>query len=165
MTTLGPSNLTLELPAATPDFTARVDSGLGLLVECRITGSRDFHENTLLKTLSPIIKINQNLCTVAKFLSRVRCRRSWIPWMPVPYFMNNRVPGSRQSAWIEISAFVLYPLLTNAADRWRIDPFKRVRFFLCFVTELFNLFSLQELAVLSRGQLLVSLERIFLKYY
>lgn len=26
-------------------------------------------------------------------------------------------------------------------------------------------FSLQELAVLSRGQLLVSLERIFLKYY
>ena len=78
MTTLGPSNLTLELPAATPDFTARVDSGLGLglLVECRITGSRDFHENTLLKTLSSIIKINQNLCTVAKFLSRVRYRRS-----------------------------------------------------------------------------------------
>lgn len=97
MTTLGPSNLTLELPAATPDFTARVDSGLGLLVECRITGLRDFHENTLLKTLSSIIKINQNLCTVAKFLSRVRCRRSWMPWMPVPYFMNNRVPGSRQS--------------------------------------------------------------------
>lgn len=97
MTTLGPSNLTLELPAATPDFTARVNSGLGLLVECRITGSRDFHENTLLKTLSSIIKINQNLCTVAKFLSRVRCRRSWMPWMPVPYFMNNRVPRSRQS--------------------------------------------------------------------
>ena len=63
MTTLGPSNLTPELPAATPDFTARVDSGLGLLVECRITGSRDFHENTLLKTLSSIIKINQNLCS------------------------------------------------------------------------------------------------------
>ena len=159
MTTLGPSNLTLELPAATPDFTARVDSGLGLLVECRITGSRDFHENTLLKTLSSIIKINQNLCSCEMQAIVNAVNASSI------FNEQSRSGLKTVSAWIEISAFVLYPLLTNAADRWRIDPFKRVRFFLCFVTELFNLFSLQELAVLSRGQLLVSLERIFLKYY
>lgn len=106
MTTLGPSNLTLELPAATPDFTARVDSGLGLLVECRITGSRDFHENTLLKTLSSIIKINQNLCSCEMQAIVNAVNASSI------FHEQSRSGLKTVSAWIEISAFVLYPLLT-----------------------------------------------------